>query len=64
MEANTKDKSDLKTETEKTDTEKTEIRETVSVTDTTGNGLEVIAKKKPEREFEEPKDETAKDGAD
>ena len=64
MEANTKDKPDSKNEKEKTDTEKTEITETVSVTDTTGNDLEVIAKKKPEREFEDPKDETAKDGAD
>ena len=56
-EAKTKDKPDSKNENEKTAEEKTEITETVTVTDTPGQNL----KKKPEREFEEPKDETAKD---
>ena len=56
-----KDKPDSKDENEKTAQEKTEITETVTVTDTSGKDLEV--KKKPEREFEEPKDETAKDEA-
>ena len=56
-EANTKD------ENEKSVQEKTEIPETDTVTDTPGKDPEVMAKKKPEREFEEPKDETAKDEA-
>ena len=59
-EANTKDKPNSKDENEKIAQGKTEITETV--TDTSGKDLEVM-KKKPEREFEEPKDETAKDEA-
>ena len=61
-EANTKDKPNSKDENEKTAQEKTEITETVTVTVAPGKDLKVM-KKKPEREFEEPKDETAKDEA-
>ena len=61
-EAKTKDQPNSKDENEKTAQEKTEITETVTVTDTSEKDLEVM-KKKPEREFEEPKDETAKEEA-
>ena len=62
-EAKIKDKTNSKDENEKSVEEKTEIPETDTVTDTPGKDPEVMAKKKPEREFEEPKDETAKDEA-
>ena len=63
-ESSAKDKVESKSDETKSTKEKTESTESVTVSETKPeNEPEVVGKKKPEREFEEPKDETAKEEA-
>ena len=63
-ESSAKNKVESKSDEPKSTREKSESTETVTASDNKPeNEPEVVGKKKPEREFEEPKDETAKEEA-
>ena len=63
-ESSAKDKVESKSDETKSTKEKTESTESVTVSDNKPEiDPEVVGKKKPERKFEEPKDETAKEEA-